>query len=158
MRIFTSLPTEFGLFTLIADERGLCGLSFPGEALPTDATPVACAEHPILTETGRQLTAYLTGALREFEVPLSLEGTPFRLAVWEQLRQIPYGQTLSYGELAERVGGRNKARAVGGAAHANPIAIIIPCHRLIGATGSLTGFGGGLPMKRRLLDLEREQM
>ena len=154
MRVFATLPTKLGLFTLIADEHGLLGLSFPGEAPPPDAARVACADHPILAETGRQLTAYLEGALREFEVPLSLEGTPFRLAVWEQLRRIPYGQTMSYGELAERIGGRQKARAVGGAAHANPLAIIIPCHRLIGAGGSLTGFGGGLEMKRALLELE----
>lgn len=155
MRVFTTFPTELGLFTLIADEHGLLGLSFPGEALPTDASRVECADHPILAEAGRQLTAYLAGDLRDFELPLSLEGTPFRRAVWEQLRRIPYGQTLSYGELADRIGGRQKARAVGGAAHANPLAIIIPCHRLIGAKGSLTGFGGGLPMKQRLLDLER---
>lgn len=155
MRLFATLPTTLGLFTLIADGQGLCGLSFPGETPPTDAVRVECADHPVLAEAGRQLTAYLAGTLQHFEVPLAIEGTPFRRAVWDQLRLIPYGQTMSYGELAERVGGRQKARAVGGAAHANPLAIIVPCHRLIGATGSLTGFGGGLPMKQHLLDLER---
>ena len=89
-------------------------------------------------------------------LPLALYGTPFRLRVWAELQTIPYGRTLSYGELAARLGSRAKARAVGGAAHANPVAIIVPCHRLIGANGSLTGFGGGLALKQALLDLERD--
>lgn len=155
MRRFTILSTPLGPFTLIADQQGLCGLSFPNEGPPPDAAPVVMDEHPLLAEASRQLSAYLAGQLQDFALPLSLAGTPFRMAVWEQLRRIPYGKTMSYGELAERVGGREKARAVGGAAHANPLGIIIPCHRLIGAGGSLTGFGGGLTMKETLLDLER---
>ena len=94
--------------------------------------------------------------LQTFDLPLALSGTPFRLRVWAELQTIPYGRTLNYGELAARLGSRAKARAVGGAAHANPVAIIVPCHRLIGANGSLTGFGGGLPLKQALLDLERD--
>jgi methylated-DNA-[protein]-cysteine S-methyltransferase len=155
MQLSTTLPTALGVFTLTADEDGLCGLSFPAEILPVPhESLVAITSHPLLHEAGRQLLAYLSGSLRDFDLPLSIQGTAFQLQVWEQLRTIAYGQTMTYGELAERIGGRHKARAVGGAAHANPLAIIIPCHRLIGAGGKLTGFGGGLPMKQALLDLE----
>ncbi|WP_319588249.1 methylated-DNA--[protein]-cysteine S-methyltransferase [uncultured Desulfobulbus sp.] len=155
MQLSTTLPTALGVFTLTADEAGLCGLSFPEEhQLVLHKSLVAIATHPLLHEAGRQLLAYISGSLRDFDLPLSIQGTAFQLQVWEQLRTIAYGQTMTYGELAERIGGRHKARAVGGAAHANPLAIIIPCHRLIGAGGKLTGFGGGLPMKQALLNLE----
>lgn len=149
-----TLPTPLGLFTLIADEAGLCGLCFPTETPPIAASPVEIATHPLLHEAGCQLLAYLNGARFDFDLPLSIHGTVFQRQVWEQLCAIAYGETMTYGELAELVGGRHKARAVGGAAHANPLAIIIPCHRLIGGGGKLTGFGGGLPMKQALLDLE----
>ena len=109
---------------------------------------------PVLRETRRQLEAYFDGKLRDFDVPLRLEGTPFRLRVWEQLQKIPYGQVISYGELARRVGRPNAARAVGGANHHNPISIIVPCHRVIAAGGSLCGYGGGLELKCTLLRLE----
>lgn len=157
MPIFAPLPSPLGLFILAADAVGLCALSFPGETLPplaNTAPQVAITAHPLLKEAGRQLLAYFDGSLQQFDLPLSLQGTPFQLQVWQQLRTIAYGQTRTYGELAEQVGGRHKARAVGGAAHANPLAIIIPCHRLIGASGSLTGFGGGLAMKQALLERE----
>ena len=101
-----------------------------------------------------QLTEYFRGARREFELPLAPEGTPFQLAVWQALRAIPYGETVSYGELAQRVALPGGARAVGMANGANPLPIIVPCHRVIGADGSLTGFGGGLDIKRALLSLE----
>jgi methylated-DNA-[protein]-cysteine S-methyltransferase len=103
----------------------------------------------------RQLEAYFAGRLRRFSVPLAPEGTPFQLAVWRALQEIPYGETISYGELARRIGDPKAVRAVGAANGANPIAIISPCHRVIGANGSLVGFGGGLAVKRALLDLER---
>jgi methylated-DNA-[protein]-cysteine S-methyltransferase len=156
MHLAALLPTTFGIFTLAINEIGLCALSFPEEILPApmSATPVDIAAHPLLDEAGRQLLAYLGGALHHFDLPLSTHGTSFQLQVWQQLQTIPYGQTRTYGELATQVGGRHKARAVGGAAHANPLAIVIPCHRLIGADGSLTGFGGGLLMKQALLKLE----
>jgi methylated-DNA-[protein]-cysteine S-methyltransferase len=155
MPISAILPTRLGTFTLTADEHGLCGLSFPVETpiVPPESL-VTIAAHPLLHEAGQQLLAYLSGSRRDFDLPLSIHGTAFQREVWEQLRTIPYGLTLTYGELAGRIGGRHKARAVGGAAHANPLAIVIPCHRLIGAGGKLTGFGGGLPMKQTLLDLE----
>ncbi|MGI6655833.1 MAG: methylated-DNA--[protein]-cysteine S-methyltransferase [Desulfobulbus sp.] len=145
------LATPLGVFTLTADERGLCGLDFPGPTPPATLHP---ATHPLLIEAESQLLAYLRGELRAFDLPLSLSGTPFQLQVWEQLRAIAYGTTASYGELATRLGDRGKARAVGGAAHANPVAIVVPCHRLLGADGRLTGFGGGLAMKAHLLQLE----
>ena len=142
---------------LAADAHGLTNLCLPGETLdPADHVRVALADHPLLAEAARQVQAYLAGRLQTFDLPLALSGTPFRLRVWAELQTIPSGRTLSYGELAERLGSRAKARAVGGAAHANPVAIIVPCHRLIGANGSLTGFGGGLALKQALLDLERD--
>jgi methylated-DNA-[protein]-cysteine S-methyltransferase len=104
-----------------------------------------------------QLDEYFDGTRTAFDLPLRLEGTPFQVEVWEQLRRIPYGETISYGELARRVHRPEAARAVGSANGQNPIAIVVPCHRVIGADGSLTGFGGGLDWKRRLLDLEQPQ-
>lgn len=156
MSVYATLPTPLGLFLLAADRNGLCALSFADEALslPASATWVDIAAHPLLNEAGRQLLAYLNQTLHRFDLPLSLHGTPFQKQVWEQLRTIPYGQTRTYGEVADQVGGRNKSRAVGGAAHVNPVAIIIPCHRMIGADGSLTGYGGGLALKQALLELE----
>jgi methylated-DNA-[protein]-cysteine S-methyltransferase len=102
----------------------------------------------------RELEEYFAGARREFDVELAPSGTPFQLEVWRALRAIPYGETASYGEIAAAVGQPGAARAVGGANNRNPIAIVIPCHRVIGASGSLTGYGGGLPRKQRLLALE----
>jgi methylated-DNA-[protein]-cysteine S-methyltransferase len=111
-------------------------------------------QSPPLDEARRQLEAYFAGELREFDLPLAPEGSEFQLRVWEQLRAIPYGETISYGELARRVGDPAAARAVGLANGRNPLPVIVPCHRVIGADGSLTGFGGGLERKRRLLELE----
>lgn len=156
MLISAAVPTPLGLFTLTADPAGLCGLAFPAELPHRAPEPlVPLDRHPLLAEAGRQLRAYLDGTLHDFDLPLSLHGTVFQRQVWELLRAIPYGETMTYGELAAQIGSRHKARAVGGAAHANPVAIVIPCHRLIGANGNLTGFGGGLPMKQSLLDLEQ---
>ncbi|MDR2550140.1 MAG: methylated-DNA--[protein]-cysteine S-methyltransferase [Desulfobulbus sp.] len=155
MPISATIATALGDFLLAADDTGLCCLDFPRERSTAPPLPVERVAHPLLHETARQLLAYLEGSLTDFDLPLSIHGTAFQRQVWEQLQTIAYGQTMTYGELAERIGGRQKARAVGGAAHVNPISIVIPCHRLIGAGGNLTGFGGGLPMKRTLLDLER---
>lgn len=105
----------------------------------------------------QQLREYFAGTRRRFELTLAPQGTPFQQSVWRALQDIPYGETTSYGELARRIGDVKATRAVGLANGANPIAIVIPCHRVIGATGALTGFGGGLPTKRALLDLEQGQ-
>ena len=105
-----------------------------------------------------QLQSYFAGELRSFDLPLLLEGTPFQKRVWNALKEIPYGETVSYKMLAERVGSPKAVRAVGAANGANPIPIILPCHRVIGNNGSLTGFGGGLPLKKKLLALESRQL
>lgn len=101
-----------------------------------------------------QLDAYFAGELKEFTVELRLAGTPFQRSVWDRLRQIPYGETRSYGELAEALGNLGASRAVGLANGKNPVGIIVPCHRVVGASGGLTGYGGGLDRKQRLLDFE----
>jgi methylated-DNA-[protein]-cysteine S-methyltransferase len=105
-----------------------------------------------------QLQDYFRGELRKFDLPLAMEGTDFQLRVWNALRAIPYGETISYAQLAERIGNPKAVRAVGLANGSNPIPIIIPCHRVIGSDGSLTGFGGGLSTKKKLLDLENKQL
>jgi methylated-DNA-[protein]-cysteine S-methyltransferase len=112
-------------------------------------------EDPVLADATEQLRAYFAGERTTFELPLDMHGNPFERRVWDELKQIPYGETVSYGEIAQRIGAPGAARAVGLANGRNPIAIIVPCHRVIGANGKLVGFGGGLPMKRALLDLEQ---
>lgn len=103
----------------------------------------------------RELHEYLRGARQQFDLPLDLRGTPFQLSVWEALAEIPYGQTTSYGAIAEQIGRPRAVRAVGQAVGANPVAIVLPCHRVIGSSGNLTGYAGGLPLKERLLALEK---
>jgi len=111
--------------------------------------------NPLLTEAVGQLHAYFAGQLRDFELPLDLAGTEFQRRVWLELTRIPYGETRTYQEMARAIGSPKAVRAVGAANGANPIAIVVPCHRVIGAHGKLVGYGGGLPLKRRLLALER---
>ena len=118
-------------------------------------TPLKAPDTPLLQECVRQLRAYVVGSLTGFDLPLNPQGTPFRRKVWVALQEIPSGETRSYGQLAKALGCPGAARAVGGANHHNPISIIIPCHRVIGADGSLTGYGGGLAMKDWLLRHER---
>jgi O-6-methylguanine DNA methyltransferase len=110
--------------------------------------------HPIATEAVRQLRAYFAGQLRRFDLPLDMQGTEFQLRVWRELERIPYGETRSYQQIAEAIGAPRAVRAVGAANGANPIPIVVPCHRVIGASGKLVGYGGGLPLKKRLLQLE----
>ncbi len=114
------------------------------------------ADHPVLAQTARELGEYFEGARTAFDVPLDLQGTPFQRAVWALLREIPYGATTTYGALAEKLGGPTKTRAVGGANGRNPVGIIVPCHRVVGASGALTGFAGGLDAKAYLLQFERQ--
>jgi methylated-DNA-[protein]-cysteine S-methyltransferase len=111
----------------------------------------------VLGPIRKELDRYFAGRLKQFSIPVAFKGTPFQNTVWQELRRIPYGETISYRELADRIGNPKAVRAVGLANGANPIAIVVPCHRVIGTNGSLTGFGGGLPTKRALLDLERGQ-
>jgi methylated-DNA-[protein]-cysteine S-methyltransferase len=149
----TYLESPVGTLHLAAGEAGLTHLLFAREssrALPRSGAPGS----PLLREALAQLEAYFAGERREFDLPLAPEGTPFQLATWQALREIPYGTTLSYGELARRIGKPRAVRAVGAANSRNPISIIVPCHRVIGSDGTLTGYGGGLEVKRRLLELE----
>jgi methylated-DNA-[protein]-cysteine S-methyltransferase len=154
------IASPIGPLRLVADDRALLAVHFPNHpdgallrpaAAANDAAPRA---HPILREAARQLAEYFAGTRRDFDLPLATGGTAFQKEVWRGLRDIPYAATWSYGELATRVGNPNASRAVGAANGMNPIPIIVPCHRVIGANGSLTGFGGGEPTKRWLLDHE----
>ena len=111
-------------------------------------------ETPVIAEAFSQLSAYFDGRLKTFSLPLKLSGTPFQLKTWEALKTIPYGETRSYRDIARQIGNAQACRAVGMANHRNPVSLVIPCHRVIGANGSLTGYGGGLPIKEWLLALE----
>ena len=117
--------------------------------------PVALADEPVLAAAAAQLGEYFTGRRTAFDLPLEMAGTPFQRTVWNSLRAIPYGTTVSYGELAAVIGRPSAARAVGLASGANPVSIVVPCHRVVGADGSLTGYGGGIERKRFLLALEQ---
>lgn len=148
---YSLLPHPTGTVSLIAGDEGLEQIRFDA-AFPAGTVP--CGDHPVLRETARQLDAYFARDLREFDLPLAMKGTPFQLRVWQALRAIPYGETRSYAQQARAVGAPDAIRAVGAANGRNPIPIVVPCHRVIGSNGKLTGFGGGLPLKRWLLDLE----
>jgi len=148
------VSTPVGRLRITGDETGLRRISFQNRFHPAALSHSALpTEEPFRKAIG-QLDAYFAGELRRFDLPLAPEGTPFQREVWSALTAIPYGETVSYGELARRLGRPAASRAVGAANGQNPIPIVIPCHRVIGADGSLTGFGGGLAIKRRLLDLE----
>ena len=147
-----TITSPIGDLLLLSDGEALTGVHFAGRH---GRAPSPGGEHdPVIVEAARQLRAYFAGERTSFALPLRPAGTPFEVGVWEELRRIPYGETLSYGELADRIGSAGAARAVGRANACNPIPVVIPCHRVIGSDGSLTGFGGGLDTKRRLLDLE----
>jgi len=149
------IPSPVGplLLGADADNLRLVWFSTPRHAIPRDVI-LEPGDNAVLRETERQLEAYFTGALDTFDLPLDPMGTGFQREVWSMLSQIPYGRTWSYRDVAQRIGKPQAVRAVGAANGRNPIPIIVPCHRVIGADGSLTGFGGGLPAKRFLLSLE----
>ena len=151
------VDSPIGPLTLVADDDGLTAVHFADEhkrALPRDL-PVDPA-HPMLVAAAEQLTEYFDGDRRDFELDLHLtEGTDFERQVWRVLATIPFGETMSYGEQAAAVGRPGGAQAVGAANGRNPLAIVLPCHRVIGADGSMVGFGGGIPTKQWLLDHER---
>lgn len=152
---YTTMPSPAGRLMLAGSDEGLHWLSFTMGAKARQPEPEWREDAAAFRECIEQLHEYFAGERREFHLRLAPRGTPFQLQVWEQLRKIPYGATISYGELARRVGNPKASRAVGLANGSNPIAIVVPCHRVIGATGKLTGFGGGLDIKQRLLDLEQ---
>ncbi len=152
---YTVMPSPVGPLTIAGDEDGLHFILFARGAHAAKPLPDwQKSDGDILQETVRQLQAYFEKRLAKFDLPLHPAGTPFQLSVWRALRRIPYGKVISYGELARRIHKPLAARAVGAANGANPIPIVIPCHRVIGSDGNLTGFGGGLPVKKTLLELE----
>jgi methylated-DNA-[protein]-cysteine S-methyltransferase len=152
--LYTTYDSPIGELTLVGDEQALRALHLPKR--PPNTSAWTRAEEPFADAT-RQLEQYFAGERREFELVLEPRGRSFDLSVWRLLADIPYGETRSYGQLARALGRPDRARAVGGANARNPLAIILPCHRVIGADGSLTGYGGGLECKRALLELEQGQ-
>jgi len=155
---YCEIESPIGPLLLVADGGGLRQVHFCNGRHPAKPDSSWEQNPKALRETIRQLKAYFAGTLQNFDITLSPQGTSFQLEVWKRLREIPYGETISYGELARRIGNPNASRAVGLANGSNPIPIIIPCHRVIGSNGKLTGYGGGLPIKEKLLALERRQL
>lgn len=151
MKQILIVPSPVGPLTLTQEDQALTGLHFGEHPQQGAEGPT-----PLLEEAARQLEEYFAGQRKEFSLPLAPKGTEFQLRVWQALLQIPYGETRSYGELAAMVGNPKACRAVGGANHRNPLSILIPCHRVVGTGGSLTGYAGGLNVKEFLLKLESE--
>ena len=154
---YTWMDSPVGKLLLAGDEAGLRSVSFETSNRAEIVREDWVEDRAALRDVEQQLRDYFAGALREFDLELAPMGTEFQLRVWKALREIPYGETISYGELARRIGNTKASRAVGLANGCNPIAIIVPCHRVIGSDGSLTGFGGGLRNKEILLGLESGQ-
>ncbi len=149
-----------GLLTLVAIGDWLRAILWPDDPTARVELPptVARNDHPVLSKTIGQLNEYFSGRRRMFDLPVRPVGTAFQQSVWQELLTIPFGETRSYAEIARRVGNPTAARAVGAANGRNPISIVIPCHRVVGANGGLTGFAGGIEVKRRLLALERPSL
>ncbi len=157
MTFYTFAPSPFGDLLLISDGESLMGLFLPKHTHgPGEVSSEwqRADDLPVFDIARTQLRAYFEGSLAEFHVPLRMDGTPFQRTVWNELTRIPAGATISYGELARRVGNPKASRAVGLANGRNPVSIIVPCHRVIGSDGSLTGYGGGIDRKRALLKHE----
>jgi methylated-DNA-[protein]-cysteine S-methyltransferase len=154
-RCHTVLASPCGPLTLVATDGRLSGLYMTQQRHRPDDETFGEPDPTPFTEVIRQLAEYFAGGRTRFDLPLALAGTEFQRTVWAALREIPYGETVSYGELADRLGRPTASRAVGLANGKNPVGIIVPCHRVVGANGDLTGYGGGLDRKRFLLDFER---
>jgi methylated-DNA-[protein]-cysteine S-methyltransferase len=150
----TTIASPLGTLTLTASDGSLTGVSMDGQKHVPEAPLGSRQDGAWFADVIAQLDAYFAGDLTRFDVPLRLAGTDFQCRVWSHLSDIPYGDTISYGELARRVGNPKASRAVGLANGRNPVSIIVPCHRVIGADGSLTGYGGGIERKTWLLDHE----
>ena len=155
----TTMPSPVGELTLVASDRGLRAVLWEaereGRVAVGDTSGAGAAAERILADAVRELHEYFDGERTEFDLPLDPVGTEFQQQVWQVLRTIPYGTTISYGEQAARLGDRNKSRAVGAANGRNPISIIVPCHRVVGSTGKLTGFAAGVDTKAWLLQHEQ---
>jgi len=153
------MDSPIGTLSVAEDGAGICDVYLGAlEGLNDTISDVREQETPLLAEARRQLTEYFAGTRREFSLPLSLHGTEFQIKDWKALQEIPYGETCSYKQIAERIGSPKAFRAVGMANNKNRIAIIIPCHRVIGADGSLVGYGGGIDKKIWLLELEKRML
>jgi methylated-DNA-[protein]-cysteine S-methyltransferase len=150
---YAHVDTPIGKLTVVAADTGIRSVLWNGQAPPDDAME---GTSEILDAAVSQLREYFAGARRSFDLPLDLLGTPFQQKAWLELGSIPFGETISYAEQARRVGRPKATRAVGAANGRNPVPVVLPCHRVIGSTGALTGFGGGLDTKRALLDHEAE--
>ena len=153
-----TIESPVGKLKLVASNEGLVAVLWQNDrpSRVRIGELVADDRHPILLKAERQLGEYFAGKRKEFSVPLDMRGTPFQKNVWEALLAIPFGETRSYGQLARQLGNPNATRAVGAANGRNPLSIVVPCHRVIGSTGKLTGFGGGLETKAQLLRLEEK--
>lgn len=157
MKLIREMESPLGPLTLFSDGVYITGIAFAEERYPLDREGAEHSEAAVLLDAERQLAEYFGGWRQSFDLPLRAEGTAFQQEVWAALQEIPYGQTMSYGELAQKLGKEKAVRAVGAANGRNPIAIVVPCHRVIGADGSLTGYGGGMERKKFLLELESRQ-
>lgn len=153
MLCYRTVPFAIGKLTIM-EKNGKIVRIKPNRP-PEPAIHAVEKETSLIAEAVSQLSAYFEGRLKTFDLPLDMSGTPFQMKTWEALKTIPYGETRSYGDIARQIGQPKACRAVGMANHNNPVAIVVPCHRVIGSDGSLTGYGGGLPIKRQLLDLEK---
>lgn len=154
---YKTIPSPIGPLRLMASERGLCAVLFNAgrnTRLNCEGLLEQSDEHPVLMKAEKQLNEYFAGRRKDFDLTLDMRGTVFQVKAWRELQKIPYGQTISYGEQARRLGDAGKARAVGMANGRNPLPIVVPCHRVIGVSGALTGFAGGLPIKEFLLGHE----
>lgn len=154
----TRVETTIGALLLVADDDAVTGVYFPGRWYPPAAgsigPEVTLADDALLAQAGQELVEFLAGRRRDFTVATATSGNPLQERVWALLREIPYGTTTTYGAIAETLGDRALAQAVGQAVGHNPVSILIPCHRVVGSSGKLTGFAGGLERKRFLLELE----
>jgi methylated-DNA-[protein]-cysteine S-methyltransferase len=153
--LYTLQDSPIGELLLLGDGEALHGLSMQGGRRPIKPRPAWERRDEAFADAREQLDEYFAGTRTSFDLPLVLNGDAFQTLVWEELQRVPYGETVSYGQIARAIGRPDAARAVGLANGRNPIAVIVPCHRVIGADGSLTGYGGGLERKRLLLDLEQ---
>ena len=152
---YTHMASPIGRLLLTGDDQGLTLIRLPGDSYAREPAPDWRADAGPFDAALDQLDAYFAGARTDFDLALAPRGTPFQHAVWDALRTIPYGETRSYGEIAGAIGRPTASRAVGAANGRNPLPIVVPCHRVIGSTGKLTGFGGGLETKAALLEFER---
>lgn len=158
---YDEMDSPVGKLTIITSSKGLHGILWDSDRKKPGYKDILShliqsSDEKIILKTKKQLREYFQGTRKVFELPLMLNGTDFQIQAWKQLQKIPYGKTISYAKQAERVGNKNKARAVGTANGCNPISIVIPCHRVIGSNGHLVGFGGGLDKKEYLLKLEQQ--